>query len=118
MLTFHHIVKHKSCFEKLARAGSAHEVRCLLGQCRYRQLRALLLLVASVFLMRLQVPDEVRQDLITKRKGFVLRKHFGTWKKVKRLLATRNAECWREVLEEISPILPVLTRTLFSDKNA
>lgn len=65
------------------------------------QLRALLLLIAAIVLKQFPVSALVVAKL-RRRKAFV-KKNFGSWKKVKRLLAKRDREEWLKILLPLAP---------------
>ncbi len=117
MLTWKHLQRHQALLYALSQAKTANDVKLLITQAKYHQLRTLLLLVASIYLLRLPISDRLRQQLIRARKRKLLRTYFNSWAQVRRLLQTKDRQRWRQVLLEAASLLIPCAKAVFANQN-
>ncbi len=100
-----HLHQHQEFLKHLLRAKTVRAVRRSLAHATYSQLRTLVLLVAFVALKKVPAAELVRTVFYYSRKKRLLKAKFGSWRKVKALLATRDAAQWRVVLTDLAPLV-------------
>ena len=77
------------------------------------QLRSAILVLASVALRKIPASTSVEEAFKKSRKKKLLKEHFSSWAKVKRLLRTRDRALWERVLSDLAPSLGHATSAFF-----
>ena len=115
MLTRRHLQKHGHFFTALTQADTTERVRGIVRVATHFQLRTLIVLLATVVLKKVPVPEEVAAAFGTSRKKKILKKYFSSWAKVRNLL--RHRTLWKDVLSEAAPLLRPDVKIFFTVEN-
>ena len=115
MLKRKQVEQHQDFLKKVHSVKSVKRLRTLLSAASYYQLRTLILILAAVGLKQVPAPDSVKTVFFNSHKKKFLREHFGSWTRVKKLLATPNqrVEEYRRVLTELAPLVGPALSVLF-----
>jgi len=106
MLRQKHLARHRRfLIDLLTSSGGVKALRKRIKTAGALQLRCLILLVAALVLKKVPATDRAKQAFSSSKKKRVLSTNFGSWKKVKRLSASRDIELWRHILSSIAPLL-------------
>ena len=108
----YHLEKNKLFFSRLLRSRNNREVKNCLKEATSNRLRSLVLLIGDFYLKRLPISPHLSKKLSWCRKKLVLKKYFGSKKKLNSFLVHR--ELWGSVLQNLAPCIQPLVANLFS----
>ncbi len=114
LLKKQHLRRHQAFLKSLLAASSLKQVRKQLTTAKYLQLQTLIKILAAVALRQIPASDQTARAFYASRKKRLLKQHFSSWSKVRKLLKGRDVEEWRRILIELAGLVKVSLTLLFA----
>ena len=111
------VERHQAFLKNLAAAAAAAQannssqksrvkrLRAQIKKANFVQLRTLIKVLAAVALRQVPASQETAEAFAKSRKKVALKTYFGTWKKTKALLNTKQPDRWRNVLLDLAALV-------------
>ncbi len=119
MLKQSHVDRHNVFLHQLLETPSIKQLRKKISSASHHQLSVLIRTVAAIALKQIPANEAVASAFYKSRKKRVLKRHFGSWRKVRALLSVAptnhsRVEEWRRLLLELAPLIRPTLSVLFA----